>query len=324
MSCSRPIDIHVRTNGHSYLVPCGRCEECLHRKKMTFVHRIEQEKLHGSFKHCYFVTLSYADEFLPYESFSQKVHGVPVSPDSTGEAVLCPYDLSMFFHRLRNFIKDDIRYFACGEYGDPNKTHRPHYHIILFCNLSWKCAVKYCNLAWSFLVAETKEQRLERYKLQRKLKRPIKRDSRNMANRVLIGRVQVTSVTYKRICYVAKYVNKILFSDEPIKPFYRLSKGLGDGFLKSETAKLCKFYNRHFTYFQNGLPVALSRYYSHKMFTAEQMDEYQLKMIRENDCPDIIYESGGYRIWWLNRQRTIERLRRASRIAHSGLLRYYG
>ena len=324
MACSRPIDIFCKETSHGYLVPCGRCEECLHRKKMSFVHRCEQEKLHGKFAHCYFVTLTYKDAFLPYESFSTKKNGAPVSPDSTGEAVLCPYDLSLFFHRYRNFSEDSIRYFACGEYGDPKLTHRPHYHIILFTNSPWKECVNNCNLAWSYLVAESKEQRAERYKLQRKLKRPIKRDSRSMLNRVSIGRVQVTSVTYKRICYVAKYVNKILFSDEPIKPFYRISNGLGDGFLSTETAKLCSVQNRHYTYFQNGLPVALSRFYSRRLFTAQQMIDYQLDIIREEDCPEQIFLSGGFRLWWIAKSRELERQRRFTRVSHSGLLKFYG
>lgn len=324
MNCSRPIDIHVQTNGHSYLVPCGKCEECLQRKKLSFVHRCEQEKLHGKFKHCYFVTLTYKDDYLPYEYYTEKRKGKPVNPDSTGEPVVCPYDLSMFFHRYRNFANDKIRYFACAEYGSVLNSHRPHYHIILFTNLPWRECVNTANLAWSYLVAETTEQRNRRYRLQRKLKRSLKRDSRNMANRDSFGRVQVSSVTYKRICYVAKYVNKVLFSNEPIKPFFRISKGLGDSFFETDTAKLCSIQNRHFTYFENGLPVGLSRYYSRKLFTAEQMISFQLEMI-ERDCPlSVISNHEEYPLWFLYQKRLREQKRRRFRIQSAGLLKYYG
>lgn len=324
MYCSRPIDIHVSTTGHSYLVPCSKCEECLQRKKLAFVHRCEQEKLNGNFKHCYFVTLTYKDEYLPYEYYTEKRKGKPVNPESTGEPVVCPYDLSMFFHRFRNFAEERIKYFACAEYGSERNTHRPHYHIILFTNLPWRECVNTANLAWSYLIAETPLQRKLRYKKARNLKRPVKRDSRSMVNRDSFGRVQVTSVTYKRICYVAKYVNKVLFSNEPIKPFFRISNGLGSCFLQTDTAKLCALQNRHFTYFQNGLPCPLSRYYSHKLFTAEQMTEFQLQMIRENDCPDKIFESGGFRIWWLQQMRKRRAKQVNTRLSSAGLLRYYG
>ena len=55
-----------------------------------------------------FITLTYSDENNPI--------------------ILKKSDFQKFIKRLR---KDyDIKYFACGEYGD--KTLRPHFHAILF------------------------------------------------------------------------------------------------------------------------------------------------------------------------------------------------
>lgn len=74
-------------------------------------HRIMLE----SFKHNTnaFVTLTYADEYLP--------------PGGT----LVPKHLQAFLKRLRKSVyPTEIRYFGCGEYGD--ESQRPHYHLALF------------------------------------------------------------------------------------------------------------------------------------------------------------------------------------------------
>ena len=62
----------------------------------------------------YFITLTYDDEKLPEDGR------------------LCKEDLQKFFKRYRKNLKQEIKYFACGEYGET--THRPHYHIVLFTN----------------------------------------------------------------------------------------------------------------------------------------------------------------------------------------------
>lgn len=62
-----------------------------------------------------FLTLTYRDEDLP------------------DEARLCKRDLQRFIKAIRNHYrgrKRQIRYYACGEYGE--RTRRPHYHAILF------------------------------------------------------------------------------------------------------------------------------------------------------------------------------------------------
>jgi len=57
-----------------------------------------------------FVTLTYDQENLPGRGLKKS-------------------DLQKFFKRLRKKIPD-IKYFACGEYGE--QTERPHYHAIIF------------------------------------------------------------------------------------------------------------------------------------------------------------------------------------------------
>lgn len=351
MPCLRPIDVPVRSGdkkGHSFLVPCGKCDECTNRRKMAFVLRCEHERRYGNWKYCHYVTLSYCDKYLPYQSYSIKRKGSPVDPIETGESLLCPYDLTQFFKRYRLLVDDKIKYFCAGEYGSKEKTHRPHYHIILFCNQNWKECVRNSELAWSYLVAETKEDRKKRYRKSKKQNKTIKRDSHSMRNRELIGRVNVLSVFYKRICYVAKYCNKRLFADEVVKPFVRLSNGLGAGFLESETAKICARDNRHHTFFENGLPVAIPRYYSHRLFNQEQMDAFSLSLIKQSNPPDSMlltvykpmydpidgveqdffvaqHEFDNKQVfeWYKQYNLELQRLTKRARLARYGITRYY-
>lgn len=65
------------------------------------------------FRDTCFLTLTYADEFLPLDG----------SLDKT--------ELQRFFKRLRKSLAGrKIKYFACGEYGET--FGRPHYHAVVF------------------------------------------------------------------------------------------------------------------------------------------------------------------------------------------------
>lgn len=62
-----------------------------------------------------FITLTYEDKHLSY-GYTQ--------------ATLVKHELQKFWKRLRKELKSEIRYFACGEYGE--QRSRPHYHAALF------------------------------------------------------------------------------------------------------------------------------------------------------------------------------------------------
>lgn len=319
MSCHSPITYFNKKAGHAFLVPCNRCSDCLERKRNTWVHRIEQEKLHGDYKHCFFISLSYNDEHLPYESFKRIEKGIRVGEVSpTGEALLNPYDLSMFFKRFRALSGEKISYFACGEYGDPSNTKRPHYHIVLFTNLNWQDTLKFTRASWSRLRPETSHERYMRYKRSKRNGVLEKRDPLNMNNRVSFGRDQVRSVNSKRIRYVSKYVQK-LWPDETVPPFFRVSNGLGKCFLDSDTAALLSRYNRHYTFFENGLPVALSRYYSLAIFNKYQMEQFNLSMIEAQSPPFELLDNPQELENWYNYQCVLTKQKQRKRN-----LRFYG
>jgi len=91
-------------------VPCGQCSGCrLERSRQWAVRCHHEASLHEN--NC-FITLTYNDEHLP--------------PDRS----LTIREFQLFIKRLRKKYGNNIRYYACGEYGE--NYGRPHYHACLF------------------------------------------------------------------------------------------------------------------------------------------------------------------------------------------------
>lgn len=105
---------------------CGQCLACRINRRNKWTGRLLLERaLH---KDALFVTLTYANEHLPSPPSVSKTH------------------LQAFMKRLRKNSGKEIRFYACGEYGD--EKGRPHYHLILF-GLSfddWQSIIK----SWRF------------------------------------------------------------------------------------------------------------------------------------------------------------------------------
>lgn len=105
------------------LLPCGKCIGCTVERSRQWANRMMLElKYHD--RAC-FITLTYNDDNLPLSHYV----------DSNGEEkishTLVKRDMQLFMKRLRKrYQPKEIRFFGCGEYG--GKTHRPHYHLILF------------------------------------------------------------------------------------------------------------------------------------------------------------------------------------------------
>ena len=92
------------------VIPCGKCVGCvLDRSRDWALRCVHEASLHE--RNC-LVTLTYDSEFLP--------------PFGS----LVPSDLQKFLKRLRKSLGADIKFFACGEYGETGG--RPHYHLCLF------------------------------------------------------------------------------------------------------------------------------------------------------------------------------------------------
>lgn len=98
-------------NGFFFIHPCGQCLACrVNDTRSWYVRsRFEIKKLERPFQ--YFLTLTYADEYLPEDGLCHK------------------RDLKLFLNNLNTSFGLSMRYFATSDYGSLNQ--RPHYHAII-------------------------------------------------------------------------------------------------------------------------------------------------------------------------------------------------
>lgn len=113
-------------NAPEGLLPCGSCQPCKINRRRDWTTRLILEA--NAHDHNLWITLTYADEFLPkgkVRSNSYNLYGSHNFP------TLYRPDYQDFFKRLRSYKHiPDFKYFVAGEYGD--KFGRPHYHACLF------------------------------------------------------------------------------------------------------------------------------------------------------------------------------------------------
>ena len=107
-------DFHSKTPNAE--LPCGRCIGCrLEKAKSWAIRCVHESQMH---ENNVFLTLTYSDENLP------------------AHASLKKSDFQKFIRALRKKTKQKIRYYMCGEYGEPTEKNnfvaRPHYHALLF------------------------------------------------------------------------------------------------------------------------------------------------------------------------------------------------
>lgn len=100
-------------------IPCGSCIGCRLDYAKAWALRCWCES--ALWRENWFLTLTYDDDHVPLNG-----DGVPT---------LRPKDLQDFLKRIRiewsrKYGADNIRFFACGEYG--SRSARPHYHVLLF------------------------------------------------------------------------------------------------------------------------------------------------------------------------------------------------
>lgn len=244
-------------------VPCGKCENCRNRRASGWSHRLMQEDKHSNTS--YFVTLTY------------DTLNVPIN--KKGFMALQKTDLQKFFKRLRKahfneFGRNDIKYFAVGEYG--STRGRPHYHIIIF-----NTTIKLIDYAW------TKEKKIQQIGKKGK---PIKKFT---IQRVAIGSIYYGSVSEESVGYTLKYITKPAppwtkqtWRDLPPQ-FQVMSKGLGEKYLSQVNIAWHKddLENRMYVNIPGGKKAAMPRYYKLKIYNANEKEQIanvqQIKMIEK-------------------------------------------
>lgn len=191
-------------------MPCGKCAFCAATRRSDWAIRLDYEaRLHVVKK---FVTLTYADANLTWDK------NVPQ---------LVKSDLQKWFKRVRK-TGAKIRYYAVGEYG--TRTKRPHYHILLFGEVS-------------------DETIRESWKL---------------------GLVHIGTVTQASVNYTLGYmVNKsAIHLHHRVKPFSLMSlrPGLGSNYLSHAMIAWHKSGRKNYV-LVDGVKRHLPRYYKCKIFS---------------------------------------------------------
>lgn len=233
--CLNPRKIVNPYTGSSMIVPCGHCQSCRLNKNnhMSFLCDLEAR----SHKYCMFVTLTYAQRFVPraqlVDSITRPFCYDLVSEDGEllGEAEISeemkdkllakfhvfgavPYlrkdDLQLFLKRFRYYVskisKGKVRYFACGEYGPAH--FRPHFHLLLF--FDDEAILSACE---SLVLQSWRYGRVDC------------QISRGQCSRYVAGYVN-SSVSLPKI-----------FDSRAVRPFCVHSQRLGQGFLQGQRSQ---------------------------------------------------------------------------------------
>lgn len=150
--CTTPKFLHIKSKtGHPFriIVPCGKCYDCLNKKRSEFVYRakVEMDSTINSGGCCYFVTLKYSDSNLVFwDSWRRNSQAKKELERISTLSKFEPFKYQNFIlwkPHFQDFIKkcqDTIKKFSpslllrfalAGEYG--TFSSRPHGHILFFC-----------------------------------------------------------------------------------------------------------------------------------------------------------------------------------------------
>lgn len=277
MRCLNPNEVVNPTTKQALTVCCGRCLPCRIRKQSKAVFRIDAERRFSEFKRAYFVTLTYADDFVPHQYIKcDKRTGEILKDIKSDDPILNPDHIINFFKRFRRYSGIKCSYFYVGEYGDT--FDRPHWHFILHCNSDWRTVVEYVKHAWS-VSASKDDRRKGNFSLSRTYS----------VMRRSMGRITVSSVTMRRMRYCAKYVVKDNNSNNLVPKFARWSKGYGYNWLFQPEAKYVRRNCLLFAYTSDGKPASLDRYYLSRLYSSgERVQAYLLHLRYQDAVTDLI------------------------------------
>jgi hypothetical protein len=247
MQCYTPFQVknkHKDTkNQNLYVsVPCGKCVACKKRRATHWSFRLNEEaKLSSSAS---FLTLTYEKP--------------PISKN--GFHTLVKEDFQLFLKRLRKLVPikmvnkknvNKLKYYMCGEYG--TKTHRPHYHAVLF------------NLPHSLI-----------------------NNPEKISDTWQNGHIHLANNNQLTINYVVGYMTKGNFTrfnqhDDRLPEFSLMSKNMGENYL---TPQMKKYYQQREIFCivrEGGQIISMPRYYKEKIFTKKQLTKMYTNFIEQNE-----------------------------------------
>lgn len=223
-------------------IPCGKCLSCRLDYSRQWANRCMDE-LETTQGPSWFITLTYDNDHLPRNTIREEVSGVEVAVPT-----LKSVDLQLFMKRLRESFRrkgiTDVRFFACGEYGE--QGNRPHYHIICYnCPLDDLTFYK-ATRGLVYYNSKTIEDLWENK-----------------------GFCVITDVTWESCAYVARYImkkhngkidDKWYERNGADKEFIRMSRrpGIGRKFFELHKDEI---YPRDVTRYKKGVAIKPAKYY---------------------------------------------------------------
>lgn len=241
-------------------VPCGVCRSCRIRRATEWTIRITHE-LANVYNHrgC-FITLTYNDKSVPLNYAVPKKDWEEKLPHTLNDKHLTNFFKKLRINLKRNNDETKIKYYACGEYGEPPKIlpnghtsqgFRPHYHAVIL-------GLNYLNPRHRDLVIQSWSHcdwTPERIKNS-------------------IGYASVDSIRYTCDYIQKSYLSWDRGSAEKHyagrqKPFNRMSKGIGE----STCYDLEKTIVESGKIPWRGKEVGLPRYYANKIEVPEHVKE---------------------------------------------------
>lgn len=173
-------------------IPCGQCVGCRLDYSRQWATRCMLEA--KQYEHNQYITLTYDEDHVTWKMGANRDTG-EIEPVTT----LIPDHLTKFMKDLRRYYKhhfnhDNIRFYACGEYG--SQTHRAHYHLIIFnLPINDKVFLKYNKTGEKLYTSET---------IQKIWKK---------------GLISVGDVTWNSAAYVARYVMKKIKGNDSARTY---------------------------------------------------------------------------------------------------------
>lgn len=258
------------------IIPCGKCIGCRleYSKDWATKGCLEAE----SYSENWFLTITYDQEHLPEA-------GTMIDPKTGEELGQNPFgtlkseDWTLFLKRVRQHYKrkynhENIRFMACGEYGE--KGQRPHYHAIMY------------NLPIHNMTFHQFNENHE----------PLYRclELEEIWGK---GLIVAAEVNWNTCAYVARYITKkvgIPTQDQYYKclgiapEFFRMSRkpGIGRTYFEAHKDEIYKKDYLAITKYGGGkMRVRPPKYYD-KLYDSINHDEYErLKMKRRKVSEDI-------------------------------------
>jgi len=228
-------------------VACGKCPPCLRKRIACWSFRLsKQAEVSTS---ALFVTLTYNNNHVPFSE--------------NGLLTLKKTDLQLFFKRLRKRSKQQIKYYACGEYG--TRTHRPHYHLIIFNTNEADIIASWTN------------------------------DGKPLGN-IHFRSAEKNSIGYTlKYCCKAKKVGKHPLDDRQ-KEFPLMSKYLGINYITPEMILWHQndILNRMYCPLKDNKKAPMPRYYKSRIYEPEQLQEISMHIHAKTQeaLTDLIAELG--------------------------------